>query len=289
MIASTDLSSRLALDAQGVGQLRMQAKTDPEQAIRAVAQQFEAMFMQIMLKSMRAGAAEDGLLDNDQSRLYIEMMDQQVAQKMASGKGLGLADVLVRQLSRPGIAVPAVQPAPVSASETGTPAPRPASRPLSSSGPKDFVSKLWPHAVEAGRELGVPAHYLIGHAALESGWGQREIRNTDGSSSHNLFGIKAGREWSGAVAETVTTEYVGGVPHQKMEKFRAYASYEDAFRDYLALMRGNQRYAGLFEQSPDAAGFARGLQQGGYATDPLYASKLTRILTGETLRTALQG
>lgn len=292
MIDNADLSGRLALDAQSVGKLRLQAKSNPEQALRAAAQQFEALFMQMMLKSMRDAAPGEGLLDNEHSRLYIEMLDQQMAQKFSAGKGIGLADMMARQLARQqGVAPNADSPA--AAAESGakpTAAPATPARPaLPPAGAREFVDKLWPHAVEAGRALGVPPHFLVGQAALESGWGQREIRTADGGASHNLFGIKAGKDWSGAVAEVPTTEYVNGMPRQKLEKFRAYASYAEGFHDYTALLRNNPRYAGLFDQALDAAGFARGLQQAGYATDPLYADKLTRILTGTTLRQALMG
>ncbi|MEW5943547.1 MAG: flagellar assembly peptidoglycan hydrolase FlgJ [Pseudomonadota bacterium] len=295
MIDSTDLSARLALDVQSVGKLRLQAKSNPEQALRGVAQQFEALFMQMMLKSMREATPGDGLLDNEHSRLYLEMLDQQMAQKFSAGKGIGLADMMVRQLARQQGAAPSAalpEAAPAAGKPEGKPVAVPADsgRPVSPNlGMRSFVDKLWPHAAEAGRALGIPPHFLIGQAALESGWGQREIRAADGSASHNLFGIKAGKDWSGAVVEAPTTEYVNGTPRQKLEKFRAYASYAESFQDYAALLRGNPRYAGLFGQTSDAAGFAQALQRAGYATDPLYADKLTRILTGPTLRQALAG
>ena len=119
---------------------------------------------------------------------------------------------------------------------------------------------------------------MLGQAALESGWGKREIRNTDGSSSHNLFGIKAGPGWKGKVATAVTTEYVNGTPHTKMEKFRAYDSYADSFKDYAKMLTTNPRYEKVLAGAKDAAGFAHGLQKAGYATDPMYAAKLTRII-----------
>jgi flagellar protein FlgJ len=122
---------------------------------------------------------------------------------------------------------------------------------------------------------------MLGQAALESGWGKREIRAADGTPSHNLFGVKAGANWKGSVVETVTTEYVNGVAQKSVEKFRAYSSYADAFRDYANLLRNNPRYAGVVAQAAqgiDAAGFAQGLQKAGYATDPNYADKLTRVI-----------
>jgi len=161
--------------------------------------------------------------------------------------------------------------------------------PLPADAPAAFVDKIWSQAVDAAQSIGIPPHFLVGHAALESGWGQREIKGADGSNSHNLFGIKAGAGWKGAVVEAATTEYVNGVPQKSVERFRAYPSYADGFRDYAELLRNNPRYAPMFGQSLDAAGFAQGLQKAGYATDPLYADKLERILGGETLRRALAG
>ncbi len=144
---------------------------------------------------------------------------------------------------------------------------------------RDFVNRVWPHAVDAARSTGVPAQFLVAHAALESGWGKSEIRRPDGSSSHNLFGIKAGRSWQGASVEAATTEYVDGVAQPAKEKFRAYGSYAEAFRDYASLLASNPRYSGVIGQQ-DGTAFARSLQQAGYATDPMYADKLSRIING---------
>jgi flagellar protein FlgJ len=134
----------------------------------------------------------------------------------------------------------------------------------------------------------VPAHFLVAHAALESGWGQHEIRNPDGSTTYNLFGIKAGRSWQGATSEARTTEYVAGSAQSQRERFRAYGSYAEAFADYAGLLANNPRFSGVLGQQ-DGTGFARSLQQAGYATDPMYADKLARIINGNTLRQAMIG
>ena len=139
------------------------------------------------------------------------------------------------------------------------------------------------HAVEASNATGIPAKFLLGQAALESGWGKHEIRAADGSKSFNLFGIKAGRNWNGPTVQVKTTEYVDGVPRKVLQKFRAYGSYAEAFQDYASLMQGNRRYAAVLKQT-DSAGFALGLQRAGYATDPKYADKLTSILNGRRMR-----
>lgn len=316
MLAAQDISGRLALDAQSVDKLRLQAKRDPDAALKSVVQQFEGIFLGMMLKSMREATPQEGLFDSEQSKLYTQLFDQQLAQKMASGKGIGLADMMVKQLSRSGMKNSAESPvlkkspeSPVLSPEYGlnsalsaqdsalSSAPQPMQQWIESQktaapafeNPKDFVDKLWPYAVEAGKELGVPPHFLLGQAALESGWGKRAIRGEDGRDSLNLFGIKAGAKWGGDAVAATTTEYLNGVPQTRRELFRAYGSYADSFRDYVALLRSNPRYQGVFGQDFDAAGFARALQQAGYATDPLYASKLARVVNSETMRQALAG
>jgi flagellar protein FlgJ len=143
---------------------------------------------------------------------------------------------------------------------------------------REFQQRVGKHADEASRETGIPAKFMLGQAALESGWGKREMFNADGSKSHNLFGIKATAGWKGKTVDAVTTEYVNGVPTAKREKFRAYDSYADSFRDYAKLLSKNPRYENVLAQTTDASSFAKGLQRAGYATDPHYASKLTRII-----------
>ena len=284
MTQTSNVSGGLALDARGLDTLRLQAKQNPEQASKAVAQQFEAVFLQMMLKSMRDATPQDGPTDSDQTRMYTSMLDQQIAQSL-SAKGIGLADVMLRQLRRSQPAAPsdtsAVPLAPLPA--TSKPAEAKTGGPVAS---QNFLSRMKEHAIAASNATGIPAKFLLGHAALESGWGKGEIRNADGSASHNLFGIKAGRNWKGATVDVTTTEYVDGTPRKMVQTFRAYASYAQAFQDYARLLQNSPRYAAVLTQS-DGAGFAQGLQRAGYATDPRYAEKLTRILNGASLRQTL--
>jgi flagellar protein FlgJ len=142
---------------------------------------------------------------------------------------------------------------------------------------QEFVDRMRPHAEAAGRSTGIPAHLIMGQAALESGWGKREILNADGSSSHNLFGIKAGPDWKGKVAEVTTTEYHNGVATKQVERFRAYGSYAEGFRDYAALLGDNPRYAAALGMK-DGRAFADAMQKAGYATDPRYADKLAGVI-----------
>ena len=290
MTSLSDISGLVSLDVQGVDKLRTQVKKDPDKALKEVAQQFEVLFINMLLKSMRDATPKDGALDSDQSRFYSSMLDSQYAQSM-SAKGIGLADMMVKQLTRTtitpeelenlsmdGILLPSNSaPATAPLNSPATSAPLPASQTQS------FVNTVWPHAQSVSQSTGIPAQFMVAQAALESGWGKNEIKRSDGSPSFNVMGIKAGSNWKGPVAETVTTEYVNGVPHKSTEKFRAYSSYAEGFQDYAKLLMNNPRYAAVLEKQ-DAAGFAKGLQQAGYATDPMYADKLMRIINGSAIR-----
>ncbi|HZN23167.1 MAG TPA: flagellar assembly peptidoglycan hydrolase FlgJ [Burkholderiales bacterium] len=281
----------LALDPRSLERLRADAGKAPEKALRDASKQFEVLFVNMLLKSMREAAPQNGPLDSDQTRMYTSMLDQQLAQTM-SARGIGLADVMARQLSRggtPAVDAAASSEAPKQPSEAAPAAETDLSPPTvrRNARARRFVDKMWPHAVEASRATGIPAQFILGQAALESGWGTREIRGVDGQPTHNLFGIKAGRSWKGNASNTATTEFVQGAKQRVVEKFRSYDSYAEAFRDYANMLKNNPRYAQALEAGNDAAAFARGLQQAGYATDPAYASKLTRVIMSSALRQGL--
>jgi peptidoglycan hydrolase FlgJ len=223
----------------------------------------------MMLKSMRDATPQDGVFDSEQTKMFTGMLDQQLAQSMAS-RGIGLADVMVKQLSHN-------QPASVPAPAAALPAMKAVPSAYKADVQQSFVDKMRVPAEQASLSTGIPAHLILGQAALESGWGKREIKMADGSDSHNLFGIKAGRDWKGKVAEVTTTEYHNGVARQQVERFRAYGSYAESFQDYASLLSNNPRYSGVVGQA-DAKAFAQGLQQAGYATDPQYATKLAGVI-----------
>jgi flagellar protein FlgJ len=286
-----------AFDVKGIGELRQSAKANDPAALKTAATQFEAMFLNMMMKSMRDATPQDGMLDSQQSKMFTTMMDQQTSQNLAK-RGTGLADVLIRQLSQAtqlqalapaGPDAPGVAASPLAALSTLSTSltssarsvlqtvPAPAAR-TQAPHVRAFQEKLAAHAQEASRTTGIPAKFMLGQAALESGWGKHEIKGRDGATSHNLFGIKAGANWTGKVAEAVTTEYVNGVAQTSVEKFRAYDSYADSFKDYAKLITGNKRYEKVLASAGDASSFAQGLQRAGYATDPNYAAKLTRII-----------
>jgi flagellar protein FlgJ len=303
----------LAIDGRSVEQLRQDARSDPKAAAQQVGKQFEALFMQQLLKSMRDATMKSGMWDSASSDLYSDMLDQQLAQKVAGGTGL--ADMIAKQLTRH-IGEPAgktgIEPTGGKASPTGaatgpatsmapgtpttaafknisaTPV-NPADVPVRIGSVKpsqaEFVRNHLPAAQAAADATGIPASYIVGQAAHESGWGAREIKHPDGSPAHNLFGIKAGASWTGKVAEITTTEYVNGVAKKVVAKFRAYDSYADAFRDYAELIKNSPRYSGVIKEGQTVAGFAGGLQKAGYATDPAYADKLSKVIN-HTVRLA---
>jgi flagellar protein FlgJ len=295
MTAQLDMSNvgNLAIDSQSLDQLRLQAKQKPDQALKAAAQQFEAVFMNMMLKSMRQATPQDGIFDSEQTKMFTSMLDQQLAQAMSS-RGIGLADIMVRQLSGSfGMKASVVPGSGAPAQQAGTAVIPPAGittpgvQPLGYSVPsaynenfqQGFVQRFAPYAIQASSETGVPAPLMLGQAALESGWGQREIRLPDGSNSYNLFGIKAGSNWTGKVAAVTTTEYHNGVPSKQVENFRAYGSYAEAFSDYANLLSNNPRYAQVMQAGLGTAEVAQAVQRAGYATDPNYAVKLAKVMS----------
>ncbi len=297
-VNSADQSSKLALDTKSLGNLKQSAKDGSPEALRGAATQFEAMFINMMMKSMREATPTDGMTDNEQTKTFTTMLDSQLSQTMAK-RGMGLADMLVRQMSSQTANAQALAIGGDATAATGmqqglNASPdslgtafaaraaivNPTSTGNASQAPhvRAFQEKLAAHADEASAATGIPAKFMLGQAALESGWGKREIRNADGSTSHNLFGIKAGPGWTGKTTTAVTTEYVNGTPVTKREKFRAYDSYADSFKDYAKVIANNPRYEKVMASGGDAATFAQGLQKAGYATDPHYATKLTRII-----------
>jgi flagellar protein FlgJ len=288
--ASAATASTLATDSRSLDALRTQAKNDPDKALKQAASQFEALFMQMLLKSMRDATPQYDPTASDAGRMYTGMLDQQLSQSLTSqtqsggGKGLGLADVMLKQLSR--------QKAPADQKAELRQTPRVGLEKFEQANmaargdagkPQQFVDRMLPEALAASKASGVPARFILGQAALESGWGRSEIRGADGAASHNLFGVKAGTGWTGRTVSVMTTEYINGQPHKQVEKFRAYDSYAEGFSDYARLIANNPRYAAAVRPGNDAAGFAQGLARGGYATDPAYAAKLTRVINSNLL------
>lgn len=300
-------------DFQGLSDLRRLAREDSPDAADAAARQFEALFIQMMLKSMREAMPVESGLDGDQVKMYREMFDQQIALEMSRGEGIGLRASLLSQLdpeSRtpagdgalvmpthrlpvrgapvnpwPEAVIRAPQDAPAGVQETAAPSLH-GTRPWRPESPEAFISDLWPHAERAAEALGLPPEVLLAQAALETGWGRHMIPAPDGGSSHNLFGIKADARWDGPRAHVQTLEYVDGVAERQRAAFRAYDNPARSFDDYVDFVTGNPRYREALSRAPDPEGYLRGLQAAGYATDPHYADKILDILGRGSLHAA---
>lgn len=302
-----DAGGSLGLDRRTLDALRGEAARNPRAAARQASVQFESMFTQMVLKSMRDATpkAEGG---SQGGETFTAMLDSRLSQLLAGRPG-GLAETLEKQLTRhmqtlpapepvPQVEIPALQPAavPVEAAPAA-PVIAPAAAPAASAAPAPttargraaaFIEKMLPHAKEAERQTGVPASFILGQAALESGWGKSEIRNADGSGSFNLFGIKATSAWKGGKATVTTTEFEGGQAVKQKAAFRSYGSYTEAFADYARLLQSHPRYGDVVRKAGTPEAFAGGMQRAGYATDPQYASKLARtIQTAQALQRSL--
>ena len=281
--SSLDTSNALAVDTRSLNRLKVDAGSNSPQAAREAAKQFESLFMREMIKSMREATMKSGLLDSAQGDLGTDLLDQQLSVQM-SGQPGGLSEAIARQLSQlmGGGDVNLPPPSTLSLGQGGArPAPS-APTTASPAGPAPkgrdgFVQHLSSVAERVSQASGIPASFMLGQAGHETGWGKSEIKNADGTNSFNLFGIKAGKGWTGKVAEVTTTEYVDGVPRKMVAKFRAYDSYEDSFRDYARLITESPRYekAQATAKTGSAVAYAAALQKAGYATDPQYARKLS--------------
>jgi flagellar protein FlgJ len=291
----------------GLQSLKRSARKGSSEAIQQTAQQFEALFLQLMLKGMRATQFDDsGLLNSEQTRFYQGLFDQQIALDLSQRSALGLADVIARQLGGDNPLTPprtvltmthstvtqrSVTPA------QGSPAAGPIVAPKGAvdqtsfmpSSPEAFVRHMWSHAQSVATQFGVAPEVLIAQAALETGWGKSVPQHSDGRSSHNLFGIKADKGWSGERVVNTTLEFIDGLPVRRRDPFRAYGSYADSFADYANFLNSNPRYQTALRVRENKSAFVHALQQAGYATDPDYAVKIERVMDSEAFKNGLQG
>lgn len=300
-------------DISGLNDLKRRARNDQQSAIKDVAKQFESLFMNMMLKSMRNASMGDPIFDSNQSRLYRDMFDRQLALSMSRGKGMGLADVLARQLSQqipglkhkqPDATTPAVMskaahpqavlfPAKLHPQPKPMPVPAPSVERMpatvgklsfaadSASPQEKFIHKLWPMAEEAADKLDTLPEVLIAQAALETGWGKHVSKDANGNSSYNLFNIKAGPDWDGKTIKKTTVEFHHGRPVRETATFRAYDSYAESFQDYVRFLKSSDRYSKALANAADPEKFMHKLHQAGYATDPAYADKVLHIIDRE--------
>ena len=318
----TSTDTGVYTDLQGLTRLKAAARANSPEAERTVAKQFEALFIQMMLKSMREASMGDELFGSDQVNTYRDMFDQQLSLSLANGSGIGLASTMLQQLGGrgapqssdtdtlktdnllaarrfSGTPPPLAQPA-APVARTSFVAPKqqdigplfPVSRDATTNPvanldtPESFIQALWPHAEKAAQNLGVQPEVLLAQAALETGWGQSVI-GMAGASSHNLFNIKADSSWDGRRVSVPTLEYMDGIAVKRTDAFRAYDSYAASFDDYVGFLRENPRYGSALRQAADPQAFVQSLQKAGYATDPRYAQKITSILHSDTMSGAV--
>lgn len=296
-MTSNTLSDGVYTDFKGLTQLRFKAATDSPKALQEVGKQFEALFIQMMLQSMRQASPGDPLFGGKEQALYRDLFDKQISMNMAEKSKLGLADLIVNQLRH------GVQPK--ISSSSGTALYR--SQSISTSNqvaknsetvsgsenkeaylsPSAFVKKIWPYAQRAAEQLHVDPQLLVAQAALETGWGRGIIRHPDGRSSNNYFGIKAGASWGGETASVTTLEYRDGVAVKERVPFRSYDSLSESFQDYVQFLKSNPRYEDALAHADNPSQYANALQNAGYATDPYYSEKIRNVLGGDTLTSAM--
>lgn len=295
-------------DIAGLDQLRKQAVNGDEQsekeALTAAAKQFEAIFTSMLFKSMRDANStfESGLMDSQNQQFYRQMMDEQMSSELSSSGSLGLADMIVAQLTSGSVDNPnassrntdfealmkkvdrirqAQEHTPVPAAQNvpeTVPTQRAEATPTRHTfdSPESFVSSMRPYAKKAASALGVDSSLLLAQAALETGWGQKLVSNSRGSSN-NLFNIKADRSWAGDKVATQTLEYHQGVPVKEKAAFRSYNNFEESFNDYVRFLNDNPRYTMALRHGGSSERFIEGIHKAGYATDPQYASKVLRV------------
>jgi flagellar protein FlgJ len=330
-LALAQTSNSLAIDAKGLSSLKRSARDQSPEAIRGVAKQFEAIFLGMMLKSMRDAMPSNGPLDNEQSRTFTTMLDQQLTQNLV-GKGVGLSEMLVKQLTKLQVGVSdqnAIQnnatglqsansstvansASMITRGFSGTPSelmpifsgqmlsrslakisnytqtqhfkvdPRTWSKDSSNGSGgnhiSEFASRMMPFAEKVSARTGIPAIFMVAQAALESGWGRSELKFQNGAPSYNLFGIKASGNWTGRTVDAMTTEFIDGEYVKRVEKFRAYDSYADSFKDFTDLMRNNARYSNVLRHLHDPISYSQAMGKSGYATDPHYGAKLQSVI-----------
>tara|TARA_R110002049_G_scaffold198806_4_gene368855 strand:+ start:3272 stop:4234 length:963 start_codon:yes stop_codon:yes gene_type:complete len=303
--------TQTAVDFSGLNELRRSATVDQndQETLKQVAGQFESLFVGMMLKGMRQASLGDGIFDSSQSDMYRDMSDQQLAMDLSANGGLGLKDVIVRQLGGQleskisgngeiqayGIDTVPVRPALQSienpalfqqimqAKPTVEIQTRTMQTNMTFDSPESFVQQLLPMAKQAAQRIGVTPEVILSQAALETGWGQHIIDKANGKSSHNLFNIKADSRWQGEQATIGTLEYRDGVAVKEQAQFRSYDNYQDSFNDYVDFLQTQPRYQNALKQTHDPERFIEGLHKAGYATDPDYADKIKQIMNSSTL------
>lgn len=302
-------------DFAGLSEMRAQSRVDPQASLKQVAKQFEGIFIQMMLKSMRDASMGDEIFDSDQSQLYRDMFDKQVALDMANSKGIGIADALVRQLGKnlpdskqdeqakaasinvnesrlhgkilphAALRLQSVDQSSVTGlSQSELRGINPIADKTRFDSAEEFVNYILPYAEKSAKELGISPLVLVSQAALETGWGKAVTRHQDGSSSYNLFNIKADSRWDGSRVTKSTLEYDNGIAKYEKASFRSYDSYADSFDDYVDFLRSNNRYDNVLRNKGNDKVFIEDIHKAGYATDPDYADKILNIMKRDSIQ-----
>ncbi|HAT6363241.1 TPA: flagellar assembly peptidoglycan hydrolase FlgJ [Legionella pneumophila] len=273
-------------DFQGLNELKTQAKNNAKEALPEVAKQFEGIFLQSMLKSMRMGQHfldESSPFSGKNEATFQEMLDAQYASTIAESKGIGLAALLAKQLEN-SVGDKANNPV-NSSNEVNNTKGINSEKSLSVD---DFVKSIWPTAKQAASLIGLDPKLLVAQAALETGWGKFVTRDADGSSSNNLFNIKTGSNSKADSIQVKTTEYIADTPIKINASFRKYPSIEHGFHDYVSLIRGSERYQMALANAANPELYVSELNKAGYATDPNYSNKILSIYHGDELNQAIQ-
>lgn len=315
------MSTRIAdaqnfLDVNGLTDIRRQSKTDDkagkEEALQSAAKQFEAIFMQMLLKSMRSAQdvlESDSPFNSESTKFYRDMHDQQMALEMSNNGSLGLSELIVRQLGgdKDNFTPSSVLRYDTSPEELAAMKekllnkvknrqitdnnladvqtviqPNAIAEAQKFNEPQDFVTALTEPAKQAQARLKVPFEVIIAQAALETGWGKKVIKTASGESSNNLFNIKADKRWQGEKTQKETLEFENGAMVKRREPFRVYASIKESVNDYINFLSSGDRYQAALEQADNVEHFLQGLQSAGYATDPNYAKKILGTLNTVT-------
>lgn len=278
--------AKIFSELAGLSNLKVAAKNNSPEAIAAAATQFESLFVQMMLKTMRDANQADGLFNSNQMQFYQDMYDKQISIHLAEKRSVGIADLLIRQLgseeTTENNAANNTLPQPIEFPETTTD--RNNLKSVTFDSPKEFIDELRPLAEKYAKELGVKPEVLIAQAALETGWGKKIIQSSN-QSSHNLFGIKANSSWQGSSARVNTLEHKDGEFYYEKANFRSYSSFEQSFSDYVDFIKENSRYQKALENTDSPKKYLQELQNAGYATDPKYAEKINSILNRDEFQT----
>jgi len=274
------------LDNTSLNKLKLQSKMESKSALKAVAAEFESIFMKMMLKSMRDASFGNPLFDSDSAKVYRDMHDDQLALDLSKQGGIGIADMMVKQLEQY-LPKQKLEQNILQKTSANTIDSTVSKYDSSIKSPQDFVKTMWPLAESASEKTGISPKVLIAQAALETGWGKYVVRKPDGQNSHNLFNIKADNRWGGDSATISTVEYMAGTAQKKQANFRVYGSFAESFDDYVNFLQQSPRYSHALNVASDDVGFVKSLQQSGYATDPQYANKIQRIMNDRPLNDAL--